>query len=110
MADAARWLEAAEALEAAIGSAFGPQPREKLLVSAANKVTITSSGASVLAALVTDHPVARNVIDAALEHASACGDGASSVVLMVCAALRDALRQLAGLPEPRRTPWPISPR
>ena len=86
------------ALESAVATGFGPLPRQKLLVTAARRVVITSSGASVLAALVTEHPVVRLVIDMALDHVARCGDGAASFVLMVCAGLRDVSAQLRGLP------------
>lgn len=96
---------ASGALAAAVESSFGPQPREKLLVSAVGRVLITSSGASILASLVAEPaewPVARYLIECALGHAASAGEGATAFVLMADAALRAIEAELAPLTAPRR--------
>jgi hypothetical protein len=96
---------ATRSLAEAVETAFGPQPREKLLVSAVGRVLITSSGASILQSLVTEpaeSPVARYIIDCALGHAESAGEGATAFILMADAALRSIEAVLAPLPPARR--------
>jgi hypothetical protein len=96
---------AARSLAEAVETSFGPQPREKLLVSAVGRVLITSSGASILRSLVTEpaeSPVARYLIDCALGHADSAGEGATAFILMADAALCSIDALLAPLPPSRR--------
>lgn len=81
-------------LDRAVRTSFGPQPREKLLVSATNKVLLTSSGASILASLVSTHPVARWVLDVIAAHSRHVGDGSTAFVLLLCGALEEANKLL----------------
>ena len=95
-------VAAVSEIAATLSSCYGPLPKEKLLVTATRRVLITSSGATILAALVTEHPVARFVIDAALAHSARVGEGASSFVLMVSAMLSDVAERLHALPPHRQ--------
>ena len=88
-----------------IATAFGPQPRDKLLLTATKKAVLTSSGASIISSLVTDHPLQRLVLDAAAAHSAQAGDGSKAFLLLLDAALRDAHRQLVALPAERRQSW-----
>lgn len=96
---------ATRSLAEVVETSFGPQPREKLLVSAVGRVLITSSGASILRSLVTEpaeSPVARYMIDCALRHAERAGEGATAFILMADAALCSIDAVLAPLPPARR--------
>jgi len=97
---------ATRSLAEVVETSFGPQPREKLLVSAVGRVLITSSGASILRSLVTEpaeSPVARYIIDCALRHAERAGEGATAFILMADAALCSIDAVLAPLPPARRS-------
>lgn len=88
----AQVVQVCDALVAAVAPTFGPAGSDAMLVSAVNSVLITSSGASVLAALQVEHPLARVVLDAALEHGRHCGDGSTRMVLCLSRALHELAR------------------
>ncbi|KAL1520803.1 hypothetical protein AB1Y20_022365 [Prymnesium parvum] len=89
-------LSTVSALARVVRSAYGPRPREKLLISATNRVLITSSGASILASLVSDHPVTRWLLDTVAAHVAHAGDGATSFVLLLHYVLDEADALLRG--------------
>ena len=98
MRDAASMVSS---LASSVTTSFGPLAREKLLVSATNKVIITSSGASILASLVASHPVMRWLLDAVAAHVQRAGDGASAFVLFLRGAIEEVERQLSQQPVAR---------
>ncbi len=94
-------------LGGALGSSFGPLAREKLLLTAARKAVITSGGANILSAVVSQHPVESLVLEAVSEHDEAVGDGVKAYALMLDAARAEIGRQLHALPEARRAAWRV---
>ena len=91
-------VAAVSEIAATLSSCYGPLPKEKLLVTATRRVLITSSGAAILASLVSAHPLARLVIDCATAHVQQVGDGGCAFVLLLHALLLEASRTLAALP------------
>ena len=95
-------LAAVSEVASTLSSCYGPLPKEKLLVSAARRVLITSSGAAILSSLVSAHPLARLVIDCASAHVQHVGDGGCAFVLLLHALLLEVSKVLTPLPPTRR--------
>ncbi|XP_058579696.1 T-complex protein 1 subunit theta-like 2 [Neofelis nebulosa] len=94
-----RSLPAAQTLARVIRPCYGPQGRQKLLVTARGTTVLTGYAAAILRALELEHPAARLLREAAHTQAESSGDGAAFVVLLAEALLLQAEHLLrAGLP------------
>lgn len=92
-------LAAADTLARVLRPCYGPQGRQKLLVTAKGDTVLTGHAAAILRALQLEHPAARLLREAAQGQAEQSGDGAAFVVLLAQALLAQAERLLrAGLP------------
>lgn len=81
-----------EPIETILQPTFGPCGGDVLVESATGGIVTLSDGATVLRSLVLSHPVAKLLVDAALKRRLLYGDGSSSFILMVSAALRELKR------------------
>ena len=84
--------------DAPMHPAYSPLAPVPAPSSSTRRVLITSSGAAILASLVSAHPLARLVIDCATAHVQQVGDGGCAFVLLLHALLLEASRTLAALP------------
>ena len=75
--------------------AFGPLGLDQVLDSTTNKVVITNSGSTILQSLSNAHPGARALISAVCLHSDRTGDGATGLLIVAAAAIRE-LERAAG--------------
>src|SRR5262245_5565781 len=66
--------------------------RDKMLVSATNRVVLTNSGYSILQSLITEHPICRYLISIITQHSARYGDGATALTLSIHASLQQMIR------------------
>uniref|UniRef100_A0A8C5YX20 Chaperonin containing TCP1 subunit 8 like 2 n=2 Tax=Marmota marmota marmota TaxID=9994 RepID=A0A8C5YX20_MARMA len=92
-------IAAIQTLASVIRPCYGPQGRQKFLVTDNGETVCTGYTAAILRALQLEHPAARFVREAAQTQAENSGDGTSFVVLLIEALLEQAEHLLrAGLP------------
>ena len=92
-------LDCVSKLEDDIATAFGPHHADKLVFSNTNKPIVTASGQIILKHLPATNPVQQIVKDSALKIAEQTGEGASTFVIMLAAALRAAENHIGKQPE-----------
>ncbi|KAN0014874.1 hypothetical protein ACTFIU_001193 [Dictyostelium citrinum] len=73
-------------------STLGPYGRDKLIVDKNNNYLSTNDGATILQYLKISHPAARLLIGIAKSQDETVGDGTTSVVLLTCILLQNALK------------------
>jgi len=88
-------------LATGVASHFGPCGRDQISHSSIGQIIISNSGSSDRDDDTHQQPVARLVQTAVRSHGDVCGDGSSSVIIMLSAALRSCLtytHKQCGLP------------
>ncbi|MFQ5762101.1 MAG: thermosome subunit alpha [Candidatus Bathyarchaeia archaeon] len=73
-------------------SVFGPRGMDKLIIDPVQKVSVSNEGATVLWDVSVEHPVGKLLVGAAKAQRAEVGDGATSVVLLAGALLKEALK------------------
>ncbi|KAF6000953.1 hypothetical protein CCYA_CCYA18G4617 [Cyanidiococcus yangmingshanensis] len=94
-------INAAGGLEDILRSNLGPRGTMKLLVSGSGELKLTKDGAVLLHNMEIIHPTAKIIARAATAQDDECGDGTTSVVLLVGEVLRQAERPLVDGTHPR---------
>ncbi|BAM79540.1 chaperonin containing TCP1, subunit 6a [Cyanidioschyzon merolae strain 10D] len=94
-------INAAGGLEDILRSNLGPRGTLKLLVSGSGELKLTKDGAVLLHNMEIIHPTAKIIARAATAQDDECGDGTTSVVLLVGEILRQAERPLVDGIHPR---------
>jgi T-complex protein 1 subunit zeta len=94
-------INAAGGLEDILRSNLGPRGTMKLLVSGSGELKLTKDGAVLLHNMEIIHPTAKIIARAATAQDDECGDGTTSVVLLVGEILRQAERPLIDGTHPR---------
>eukprot|EP01112_Ceratiomyxa_fruticulosa_P000378 TRINITY_DN10340_c0_g1_i1.p1 TRINITY_DN10340_c0_g1~~TRINITY_DN10340_c0_g1_i1.p1 ORF type:complete len:572 (+),score=108.43 TRINITY_DN10340_c0_g1_i1:197-1912(+) len=79
-------------LAQSIASSFGPLGNDKMIINPANQVLITNRGSVILESLKVEHPAAKLLLDTAKAIDENYGDGSSSFIIMISAALRESLK------------------
>eukprot|EP00741_Cyanophora_paradoxa_P021233 tig00000237_g20494.t1 len=74
------------ALRGVVEPSYGPLGLDAMLLSCANKVLVTNSGAQILEALEIRHPYGKVALDAVRGQAREHGDGSTGLLLMAAAA------------------------
>ncbi|KAF9762220.1 T-complex protein 1 subunit delta [Nosema granulosis] len=87
-------FESAHALLQTISTSLGPKGLDKMLIKD-NKTTVTNDGATILK-FFTDHPIHQILSNVSNCQDEECGDGTTSVVVLICSLL-DAVRGLVGV-------------
>ena len=85
-----RNIEAADALSGAIRSTLGPKGLDKMLVSDNGTVKITNDGVNVLKNAKIEHPIAKMLIDIAINQENTVRDGTTTSVLLASELLQNA--------------------
>ncbi|KAN0000668.1 hypothetical protein ACTFIZ_001104 [Dictyostelium cf. discoideum] len=75
-------------------STLGPYGRDKLIVDKNNNYLSTNDGATILQYLKITHPAPRLLIGIAKSQDETVGDGTTSVVLLTCILLQNALKSI----------------
>ncbi len=75
-------LESIEKIFTSIKTSFGPLGLDKMCIDATGDVLVTNDGATIISNMLIDDPVAKILINLALEQDKEVGDGTTSVVLL----------------------------
>eukprot|EP00727_Mastigamoeba_balamuthi_P010813 m51a1_g6354 putative t-complex protein 1 subunit epsilon-like (538) ;mRNA; r:87791-89862 len=81
---------AAKAVAATLRTSLGPKGMDKMLCSPDGEVTITNDGATILAEMPVEHPIAKLMVQLSQSQDSEIGDGTTGVVVMAGALLEHA--------------------
>ncbi|KAH0569584.1 TCP-1 chaperonin subunit alpha [Spironucleus salmonicida] len=73
-------------------SSLGPRGLDKLLKTPQNTHLITNDGATIMKQLEARHPISRMLVELSQSQDSEAGDGTTSVVLICCQLLQEALK------------------
>lgn len=87
-------FESSHALLQTISTSLGPKGLDKMLIKD-NKTTVTNDGATILK-FFTEHPIHQILSNVSSCQDEECGDGTTSVVVLICSLL-DAVRGLVDL-------------
>ena len=74
---------------------FGPAGHDQLLQSASNAILITNSSSTILTALTPSHPIASLILHQLRSTSQRFGDGSGALLLLVEAAVDEAVRAAA---------------
>jgi len=83
-------IKAAEILSEAMKTSLGPKGLDKMLVSGAGVVYITSDGARILEKMDISNPIARMLVEVAKTQDEITGDGTTTVVVLAGELLKEA--------------------
>lgn len=81
-------IEAAVALCESLGSSFGPRGADKMIIDSRKKTIITNDGATIMKTLKATHPIIKILSSLSQTQDKICGDGTTSVVILVGALLK----------------------
>ena len=81
-------IDAAIALCNSLGTSLGPRGADKMITDSKKKTIITNDGATILKTIRTTHPILRILCSLSQTQDSVCGDGTTTVVILVGALLR----------------------
>lgn len=76
----------------AVSSSYGPHGLDKMLISAANDVSITNDGATILSSMDVCDSASRILVDLARQQDAEAGDGTTSVVILASALIENGVR------------------
>ena len=94
-------ISAGEGLQQVLASNLGPQGTLKMLVDGAGAIKLTKDGSVLLREMQIQNPTAVMIARAATAQDDICGDGTTSVVLMVGELLKQADRYISEGLHPR---------
>ncbi|KAI9684018.1 MAG: T-complex protein 1 subunit zeta [Bathelium mastoideum] len=94
-------ISAGEGLQQVLASNLGPQGTLKMLVDGAGTIKLTKDGSVLLREMQIQNPTAVMIARAATAQDDICGDGTTSVVLMVGELLKQADRYISEGLHPR---------
>ncbi|KAI7054461.1 T-complex protein 1 subunit, partial [Hortaea werneckii] len=94
-------ISAGEGLQDVLASNLGPTGTLKMLVDGAGAIKLTKDGSVLLKEMQIQNPTAVMIARAATAQDDICGDGTTSVVLMVGELLKQADRYIAEGLHPR---------
>ena len=89
-------IVAAKLVSDAIRTILGPFGMDKMIVQAEGDITTTNDGATIMAKMELQHPVAKMLVDVAQSQDVEAGDGTTTVVVLA-GALLDACQALLSL-------------
>ena len=83
---------AAKTVSDILRSSLGPKGMDKMLVSQDGDVTVTNDGATIMAEMSLEHPIARLLVELSQSQDSEIGDGTTGVVVFAGALLEHSLK------------------
>ncbi|KAI5181557.1 T-complex protein 1 subunit delta [Nematocida sp. AWRm80] len=85
-----RLLSVVQSIKSTMGSSLGPKGMDKMITQG-NSTTITNDGSTILKMMKMRHPIAQLICDISHSQDKQSGDGTTSITLLLCALVEQAI-------------------